>query len=86
MSFLTVEHLSKSYKKQAVIRDLSFTVDKLETLVIFGPSGAGKTVLLRLIAGMIRPDRGTIIVDGRDITDLNPEDRHLGMAFQNLAL
>ncbi|WP_158806140.1 MULTISPECIES: ABC transporter ATP-binding protein [unclassified Acidisoma] len=86
MSFLTVQRLSKAYKKQEVIQDLSFTVDRLETLVVFGPSGAGKTVLLRLIAGMIRPDRGNIIVDGRDITDLNPEHRHLGMAFQNFAL
>ena len=75
MSFLTVQRLSKAYKKQEVIQDLSFTVDRLETLVVFGPSGAGKTVLLRLIAGMIRPDRGNIIVDGRDITDLNPEHR-----------
>jgi multiple sugar transport system ATP-binding protein len=86
MPFLTVDRLAKAYKKHEVIRDLSFTVDPLETLVIFGPSGAGKTVLLRLIAGMIHPDRGTIIAGGRDITDLNPEQRHLGMAFQNFAL
>jgi multiple sugar transport system ATP-binding protein len=86
MAFLTVDHLSKAYKKREVINDLSFDVAPLETLVIFGPSGAGKTVLLRLIAGMIHPDRGTITVGGRDITDLNPEDRHLGMAFQNFAL
>jgi multiple sugar transport system ATP-binding protein len=84
--FLTVDRLAKSYKKHAVIKDLSFTVEPLETLVIFGPSGAGKTVLLRLIAGMIHPDRGTITAAGRDITDLNPEQRHLGMAFQNFAL
>jgi multiple sugar transport system ATP-binding protein len=86
MPFLIVDRLAKSYKKQDVIRDLSFAVEPLETLVVFGPSGAGKTVLLRLIAGMIHPDRGTIIAGGRDITDLNPEQRHLGMAFQNFAL
>jgi multiple sugar transport system ATP-binding protein len=86
MPFLTVDRLAKAYKKHEVIRDLSFAVEPLETLVVFGPSGAGKTVLLRLIAGMIHPDRGTITAGGRDITDLNPEQRHLGMAFQNFAL
>ena len=86
MPFLTVDRLAKAYKKHEVIKDLSFAVEPLETLVIFGPSGAGKTVLLRLIAGMIHPDRGTITAGGRDITDLNPEQRHLGMAFQNFAL
>ena len=56
MPFLEITGLSKSFKNQEVIRDLSLEVEKGEFLVIFGPSGCGKTVLLRLIAGMMQPD------------------------------
>ncbi|MCQ8239350.1 ABC transporter ATP-binding protein [Rhizosaccharibacter radicis] len=86
MSFLSIDRLSKSYRKNEVIRDLSFAVDRGEFLVVFGPSGAGKTVLLRLIAGMVRPDRGRVLLGGSDITDDNPEQRDIAMAFQNFAL
>jgi multiple sugar transport system ATP-binding protein len=78
--------VSKSFKTNAVLENVSFEVAKGETLVLFGPSGAGKTVLLRLIAGVIEPDSGAIAIDGRDMADVEPEDRGIGMAFQNFAL
>ncbi len=78
--------VSKSFKTNKVLENVSFEVAKGETLVLFGPSGAGKTVLLRLIAGVIDPDAGTIAIDGRDMADVEPEDRGIGMAFQNFAL
>ena len=53
---------------------------------MFGPSGCGKTVLLRLIAGMMPPDSGDVAIDGQSMADVNPEDRDIGMAFQNFAL
>ena len=53
---------------------------------MFGPSGSGKTVLLRMIGGMFEPDDGDILVGGRSIVDAPPEQRGIGMAFQNFAL
>ena len=83
---LELKNLGKSFKKDVVIDDVSLGVQKGETLVIFGPSGAGKTVLLRLIAGVIEPDHGSIHIDGQDVADIESEDRGIGMAFQNFAL
>ncbi len=86
MAYLSVEALSKAYRRNEVIRDLSFEVERGEFLVVFGPSGAGKTVLLRLIAGMVLPDRGRVVLGGADITRDAPDRRDIGMAFQNFAL
>lgn len=76
----------KSFKTDTVLKGLSLNVAKGETLVLFGPSGAGKTVLLRLIAGVIDPDEGQIRINGVDMDGVEPEDRGIGMAFQNFAL
>lgn len=78
--------ITKAFKKDVVLNGLSLDVAKGETLVLFGPSGAGKTVLLRLIAGVIDPDAGQIAINGVDMHDVEPEDRGIGMAFQNFAL
>ena len=86
MAFLEITGLKKSFKDHEVIRDLSLDVERGEFLVIFGPSSCGKTVLLRMIAGMLRPDGGDISIDGQSVVDVNPEYRDIGMAFQNYAL
>ena len=86
MPFLEITGLKKSFRNHEIIRDLSLDVERGEFLVVFGPSGCGKTVLLRLIAGMLRPDAGDICIDGESLTDVNPEYRDVGMAFQNYAL
>lgn len=83
---IELKNLRKSFKSGTVIDDVSLTVAKGETLVLFGPSGAGKTVLLRLIAGVIDPEAGHIRLHGRDMAGVEPEDRGIGMAFQNFAL
>ncbi|MEM7299717.1 MAG: ABC transporter ATP-binding protein [Pseudomonadota bacterium] len=83
---ISLTSLSKSFKNETVLEDVSLGVPTGETLVLFGPSGVGKTVLLRLIAGVIDPDNGTIELNGRDMTGVEPEDRGIGMAFQNFAL
>ncbi len=54
--------------------------------VVLGPTGAGKSLLLELIAGIVRPDRGKIVIDGEDVTDLPPEDRNVGFVPQDYAL
>jgi ABC-type Fe3+/spermidine/putrescine transport system ATPase subunit len=57
-----------------------------EYRVLLGPTGTGKTVLLETIAGLHIPQQGTIVLDGRDITDMAPEKRHIGVVYQNYAL
>src|SRR5213593_5174489 len=83
--------LSKRFDSTEVLRGVSFTLAKGETLVIMGGSGAGKTVLLRLVAGLIRPDGGRLRVFGRHIERLSEEDllllrRRMGFVFQGAAL
>jgi len=67
MSTLELRGATKHYKKDTVVDDVSFTVASGETLVLFGPSGAGKTVLLRMIAGVVEPDNGAVFIDGADM-------------------
>ena len=83
--------LRKSFDSTQVLRGVPFTVSKGETLVVMGGSGAGKTVLLRLVAGLIRPDGGQLRVFGRNIEHLSEEEllplrRRMGYVFQGAAL
>lgn len=66
--------------------DISFKVNKAEYLIILGPSGAGKTVLLDTLAGLKKPQKGRILFAGRDVTRALPEERKIGYIQQNLAL
>ncbi len=83
---IELKNVVKRFKAEVVLDHVSLSVTEGETLVLFGPSGAGKTVLLRLIAGVVEPDEGQILLHGRDMAGVEPEDRGLGMAFQNFAL
>ncbi|MFK7882150.1 ABC transporter ATP-binding protein [Roseobacter sp.] len=83
---LELTDISKSFKDDTVLDKVSLHVPEGQTLVLFGPSGAGKTVLLRLIAGVVEPDAGQIKISGVDVDGVEPEDRNIGMAFQNFAL
>ena len=86
MSYLVLDRVTKRFGRETVIESLSLAVEQGETVTVFGPSGAGKTVLLRLIAGVFDPDAGDIRLDGRSVVHLPPEARDVGMAFQNFAL
>lgn len=86
MTFLSLEHVTKSFKRETVLDRVSLDVERGETVAIFGPSGGGKTILLRLIAGVLDLDDGDIRIDGRSVVHEPPEARKLGMAFQNFAL
>ena len=86
MTQLAIKSLSKSYGAFKVFDGLDLTADAGEIVVIFGGSGTGKTILLRLIAGVEEPSSGLIEIDGNDVADIAPEHRGVGMAFQNFAL
>jgi len=86
MASLELRSVSKAFKTGKVLDDVSLAADEGEIICVFGPSGAGKTVLLRLIAGVEPVDDGAILLEGRDVTDTAPEMRGVGMAFQNFAL
>ena len=83
---LQLKNIKKKFKSDNVIDGVTLSVESGETLVLFGPSGAGKTVLLRLIAGVIEPDLGEIWIIGQNMKGVEPEERGIGMAFQNFAL
>lgn len=83
---MVLEGLSKFYGETCALRDISLTIEDDEYLTLLGPSGSGKSTLLRLIAGLDRPDRGTVYLNGEDITGLAPHRRGLGIVQQNYAL
>ena len=86
MTSLELRNISKGFKSGKVLDDVSLSVNAGEIVVVFGPSGTGKTVLLRIVAGVHYPDAGTVAIDGEDVTEASPEARGVGMAFQNFAL
>lgn len=67
---LTAVHLSKTYKKRPVLRDVSLTIKRGEAVALLGPNGAGKTTCFHIITGLIAADGGYILLDGQDITRL----------------
>ncbi len=66
---LSIQHLSKSYKKRPVLRDVSFSLQRGEAVALLGPNGAGKTTSFYITTGLIAPDGGHIFLDGQDITN-----------------
>ena len=86
MSFVSVEHLQKSYSGTPVFSDINCSIAKGEFVTLLGPSGCGKSTLLRCIAGLTPVDGGKILLDGQDIVPLSPQKRGIGMVFQSYAL
>ena len=78
--------LGKTYGSVVALHDTDLSVPAGEFLTLLGPSGSGKTTMLNLIAGMISPSRGEIVINGRNVTALPAEQRGIGMVFQNYAL
>src|SRR5262245_63702045 len=86
---LSIEGVSKRFGGVTAVDGISIDVPKGRILSIIGPNGAGKTSLLNLISGFYKPDRGRILLEGRDITPYRPSDiAAMGVArtFQNIAL
>jgi multiple sugar transport system ATP-binding protein len=86
MGEIRLDGLTKSFGATQVIRGIDLTVAHGEFVVFVGPSGCGKSTLLRMIAGLETASAGRILIDGRDVTGLEPYDRGLSMVFQSYAL
>src|SRR5215470_16732349 len=86
MARLELQGVSKSYGGTAAVRDVDLVVEDNEFFCIFGPPSCGKTTLLKLWLGLRQPDRGRVLIDGRDMAGILPGARNLAMVFQNLAL
>ncbi len=83
---LELKGLRKILGGRVIIDDLNLSVAQGEMISLLGPSGCGKTTTLRMIAGFLAPDSGSIIVAGKDVTALGPDKRPSAMVFQNYAL
>jgi putative spermidine/putrescine transport system ATP-binding protein len=86
MAFLELHGLQKYYGSTHVVRDFDLDVTQGEFVSFLGPSGCGKTTTLRMVAGFETPSAGSIRIDGRDVVDLKPNQRDIGMVFQAYAL
>lgn len=83
---VTLRNVYKSFGKKAVLKDISFEVLPGELFAILGPSGAGKSTTLNIIAGLIDPTDGEILMDGVRINGVRPQDRDVAMVFESYAL
>jgi multiple sugar transport system ATP-binding protein len=86
MAEVEIRAVSKAFKGTPVISDLSLKVDDGEFVALLGPTGAGKTTTLRLVAGLEAPDSGSIRINGRDVTGDAPADRDVAFVFQQYSL
>jgi sn-glycerol 3-phosphate transport system ATP-binding protein len=86
MATLELIGVQKSFGATSVLRGIDLEMPNGEMLVIVGASGCGKSTLLRIVAGLERPSVGRVLLDGRDITGLDPSARDIAMVFQNYAL
>jgi sn-glycerol 3-phosphate transport system ATP-binding protein len=83
---LQVSGLKKDWGEFNVLHDINFEIEAGTFLTLLGPSGCGKSTTLRLLAGLDQPTAGKILIDGKDVTRLDPAERGIGMVFQNYAL
>lgn len=85
------QNVTISFEEDVILKDISFRVEAGETLIILGASGSGKSTILKLILGLIKPDSGSIIIGDRDIAEMREQElvrirRNIGMIFQEGAL
>jgi putative spermidine/putrescine transport system ATP-binding protein len=86
MAFLDITGVRKAYGAQTVVHHVDLAIDRGEFVSFLGPSGCGKTTTLRMVAGFETPSAGRIVIDGKDVTPLRPNQRNIGMVFQAYAL
>ena len=84
---LEVQHLRKSFGTVVAVDDVSFTLKKGELVGLLGPNGAGKSTTVSIIAGLLTPERGDVLIDGKPLAgDTDPAKRRIGLVPQDIAL
>jgi sulfate transport system ATP-binding protein len=83
---IRIEHVGKAFSAYPALNDVSLSIADGQFAALLGPSGSGKTTLLRIIAGLERPDAGSIWFYGRDVTETSAATRGIGFVFQHYAL
>lgn len=83
---IEVRNLNKNFGDFHAVRDVSFDIEKGKLIGLLGPSGGGKTSILRMLAGLETPSSGDIVFHGKRVNDLPPQERGIGFVFQNYAL
>ena len=85
-TIIEIKNINVSYGSNHVLKDVSLNIENKDFYTFLGPSGCGKTTLLRLIAGFEKCSSGELFIDGKEVSNLNPWERDVGMVFQNYAL
>ena len=85
-NILELVNLNKSFGNTQVLKGLNIEIARGEFITILGSSGCGKTTMLRIIAGLEEPDSGKVLLNGNDITSLEPNKRNVNTVFQSYAL
>ncbi|MEG0617666.1 MAG: ATP-binding cassette domain-containing protein, partial [Oscillospiraceae bacterium] len=83
---LELNNITKSFGATEVLNGITLKVERGEFITLLGSSGCGKTTTLRMIAGLETPDSGRVILEGKDVTDIEPNKRDVNTVFQNYAL
>jgi len=87
MAYIELKQINAGYVKGSpILKDFKLEVERGELVSLLGPSGCGKTTTLRTISGFISPEKGQVIIDGKDVTNLPPNKRNIGLVFQTYAL
>jgi len=90
-AIVEIEHLNKSFGNNHVLKDINLKIEKGENLVVFGKSGSGKSVLIKCLVDLIKPDEGKVVLFGKTMSDLDDDElnalrKKVGFLFQSAAL
>ena len=86
MADVTLQNITKRFKGVTALKDVSFDIKDGEFFVLLGPTGAGKTTTLRVIAGLERQDEGSVSIDGEVVDDITPSGRDVALVFEQYSL